>query len=165
MCVSAASEAVASPSQSRHTEPPADEEIIAVVHTAALLPGDIQPDPSGQKKEGELIVENLKGGNSVTPLDVEKINVGPPEAAIPAVPADSEEINVGNKASGVADSGINIADCGETVVASDLDKDGEKKSEIMGGEEVVTTCANIVQEMVNNSMLSPLPSQARQGSD
>ena len=44
-----------------------------MVHTAALLPGDIQLDPSGQKKEGELIVENLKGGNSVTPLDIEKI--------------------------------------------------------------------------------------------
>jgi hypothetical protein len=136
-----------------------------VVHTAALLPSDIELDPSGQKKEGELIVENLKGGNSVTPLDIEKINVGPPEAAIPAVQADSVEINVGNKESGVADSGINIADCGEKICASDLEKDGEKESGIMGGEEVVTTCANIVQEMVNNSMLSPLPSQTRQGSD
>ncbi len=163
MCVSVASEAVASPS--RPTEPPADEEIIAVVHTAALLPGDIQLDPSGQKKEGELIVENLKGGNSITPLDVEKINVGPPEAAIPAVQAESVETNVGNKASVVADSGINIADCGETIGASDLEKDGDKESGRMGGEEVVTTCANIVQEMVNNSMLSPLPSQTRQGSD
>ncbi len=163
MCVSVASEAVASPS--RPTEPSADEEIIAVVHTAALLPGDIQLDPSGQKKEGELIVENLKVGNSVTPLDVKKINVGPSEAAIPAVPADSEEINVGKKASGASDSEINIADCGETVGASDLDKDSEKESGIIGGEEVVTTCANIVQEMVNNSMLSPLPSQTRQGSD
>ena len=163
MCVSVASEAVASPS--RPTEPSADEEIIAVVHTAALLPVDIQIDPSGQKKEGELIVENLKGGNSVTPLDIEKINVGSPEAAIPAVPADSVETNGGKKASGVADSEINIADCCKPIIASDLDKDDEKKSEIMGGEEVVTTCANIVQEMVNNSMLSPLPSQTRQGSD
>ncbi len=163
MCVSAVSEAVASPS--RHTEPPADEEIIAVVHTASLLPSDIQPDPSGQKKEGELIVKNLKGDNSITPLDVEKINVGPPEAAIPAVQAESVETNVENKASSVADSGINNADCGETIGASDLEKDGEKESGIISGEEVVTTCANIVQEMVNNSMLSPLPSQARQGSD
>jgi hypothetical protein len=136
-----------------------------VVHTAALLPSDIELDPSGQKKEGELIVENLKGGNSVRPLDVEKINADPSEAAIPAVQADSVETNVGNKESGVADSGINIADCGEKIVASDLDKDCEKESGIMGGEEVVTTCANIVQEMVNNSMLSPLPSQTRQGSD
>ncbi len=163
MCVSVASEAVAS--ASRPTEPPVDEEIIAVVHTAALLPSDIQPDPSGQKKEGELIAENLKGDNSITPLDVEKINADPPEAAIPAVPADSVEINVGNKASCVADSGINIAVCGEKIGANDLDKDGEKESGIIGGEEVVTTCANIVQEMVNNSMLSPLPSQTRQGSD